>query len=135
VKRSTASKIKPPQTNRKLPVKTGGQLPSSHFVPALLPPQKVTTMSRLNPMAVLFFFSDTRRGYGKRQRDSTCQRKMQTQTTSKRFRNIVFVCVPDFFTKILNLLSGCLARKDKPGISFGFVHLEKITFLCRVKDQ
>jgi hypothetical protein len=61
VNRNTASSIKPAQTKRALPVNTGGQLPTSHFDPALLPPQKLTTNNRLTPIQKLFLRSDTRR--------------------------------------------------------------------------
>jgi hypothetical protein len=35
------------------------------LVPVLLPPHKITTKSRLATMVELFFFSGTRRSYGK----------------------------------------------------------------------
>jgi hypothetical protein len=61
VNRRTANSMRPPKANRRQPVKTGGQLVSNHLVPALLPPQRVTTNNKLKATAPLSFFSDTRR--------------------------------------------------------------------------
>src|SRR5208282_299863 len=61
VKRSTASNSNPARRKRMPPVQMGGHAATSHLVPALLPPQRKATNSRLPAMATLCFGCGTRR--------------------------------------------------------------------------
>ncbi len=61
MKRSTASKSSPARRKRMPPVQMGGHAATSHLVPALLPPHRKITNSKLAAVTALFFGCDTRR--------------------------------------------------------------------------